>query len=170
MPLLFQTSYTIWSVLSKEFIIVITSSYIACILKKIKDDDLLYISEETRYLDCYVVSHCIFCWVLFHCIANLAKSICLENPSLPEHFMSISYGLSTRFSKANQSDCETEPNFLSAVLSGRLFHAKYNFPSHIFHRIVPGVKGRPKFYFLFKIGDKLFSFHFPHLWTCWCQA
>lgn len=147
MPLWFQTSYIIWSLPSKECILIIiitTSSYIACIFLKIKDDALLYVSQETRYLGCYVVSHCIFCHVVFHCIANLAKRICSENPSLPEHFMSVFYGLSTWFSKANQSDCETEPNSLNAVLGGGLFHAKYNFPSHIFHRIVPRGEGEPK--------------------------
>lgn len=124
-------------------IIIITSSYIARIFKKIKGDALLYVSKETRYLGCYVVSHCIFCCVLFHCTANLARCICSESPSLPEHFMSVFYRLSTQFSKANQSNCETEPSFLNAVLGGGLFHAKYNFPSHLFHRIIPRGEEEP---------------------------
>lgn len=108
-----------------------------------KDDALLYISQG-KYIWFPVQLATTDFVVLFHCTVNLAKCICSENPALPEHFMSIFYGLSTRFSKANQSDCETEPSFLSAVLGGGLFHAKYNFPSHIFHRIVLRGEGEPK--------------------------
>lgn len=111
--------------------------------KNITDDALLSMYQEPRHLVYYAVSHCTLCSILFHCIANLAKSICSENPCLYQRFMSIFYGLSTWFSKANQSDCETEPNFLNAALCESLFQAKYNFSSHIFHRVVLKGKEEP---------------------------
>lgn len=141
MPLLLQNLYIIWSL---PCILIITSIILHAFFKNIKDDALLYIYPKPRHLVYYAVSRCAFCSILFHCIANLAKCICLENPCLYEHCMSVFYGLSTWFSKANQSDCETETNFLNAALSGSLFHAKYNFPSHLFHRIVLKGKEEPK--------------------------